>query len=33
MKLILSKTKEELGKASALHAEKLINEAIAKNGN
>ena len=32
MKLILSKTKEELGKASALHAEKLINEAIAKKG-
>ena len=32
MKLILSKTKEELGKASALHAERLVNEAIAKKG-
>ena len=32
MKLILSKTKEELGLASAIHAEKLINEAIAKKG-
>ncbi len=32
MKLIISNTKEELGKASAIHAAKLINEAIAKQG-
>lgn len=32
MKLIISKTKEELGKKSAQHAAKLINEAIAKQG-
>ena len=32
MKLIISKTKEELGEASAEHAAKKINEAIAKKG-
>lgn len=32
MKLIINKTKEELGKASAEHAAKLVNEAIAKQG-
>ena len=32
MKLIISNTKEELGKASAIHAAKLISEAIAKQG-
>lgn len=32
MKLIVSKTSEELGKASADHAAKLINEAIAEKG-
>ena len=32
MKLIINKTKEELGKASAVHAAKLVNEAIAKQG-
>ena len=32
MKLIINKTKEELGKASAMHAAKLVNEAIAKQG-
>ena len=32
MKLIINKTKEELGKASAIHAAKLVNEAIAKQG-
>lgn len=32
MKLIISNTKEELGNASAIHAAKLINEAIAKQG-
>jgi glucosamine-6-phosphate deaminase len=32
MKLIISKTKEELGKLSAKHAEKCINEAIKNQG-
>lgn len=32
MKLIISNTKEELGKASAVHAAKLVNEAIQKQG-
>ena len=32
MKLIVNNTKEELGKASAIHAAKLVNEAIAKQG-
>lgn len=32
MKLIINKTKEELGLASAIHAAKLVNEAIAKQG-
>lgn len=32
MKLIISKTKEELGKLSAKHAEKCINEAIENQG-
>ena len=32
MKLIVNDTKEELGKASAIHAAKLVNEAIAKQG-
>lgn len=32
MKLIISNTKEELGNASAIHAAKLVNDAIAKQG-
>ena len=32
MKLIVNKTKEELGKASAIHAAKLVNEAIKTQG-
>ena len=32
MKLIINNTKEELGKASAIQAAKLVNEAIAKQG-
>ncbi len=32
MKLVINNTKEELGKASAKHAEELINAAIAKQG-
>ena len=32
MKLIINKTKEELGKASAEHASKLINKAIREKG-
>lgn len=32
MKLIINKTKEELGKASAIHAAKLVNAAIEKQG-
>ena len=32
MKLIIKKTKEELGKASAIHAAKLVNEAIETQG-
>ena len=32
MKLIISNTKEELGKASAIHAAKLVNDAITKQG-
>jgi glucosamine-6-phosphate deaminase len=32
MKLILNETKEELGKASAIHAAKLVNQAIAMQG-
>lgn len=32
MKLIISNTKEELGNASAIHAAKLVNDAIAQQG-
>ena len=32
MKLVINNTKEELGKASAIHAAELINQAIAKQG-
>lgn len=32
MKLIINNTKEELGNASAIHAAKLVNDAIAKQG-
>lgn len=33
MKLVISKTTKELGKASAIHAAKLINQAIEEKGN